>query len=189
MLTDLPAEKLLSLPVLGGGSVSPTGAYIAYYTNREGSYELYLKNCETAQEQQLTDGELSQEHRPPIMWGSGGEQIYFHKEAEQPLSFDIYTVDLNGAIEKRVSHEGRCIATDESPDGRYLLVLVDQVESPMLARYDLELEELERLTDGDSHVWPAGFSSTGEEIAYQVNDVTNLEDVHVNVANTDGTYF
>ena len=187
MIRDLSAEKLLALSVLGGGSVSPTGEYVAYYTNRSGSYELYVRNCEANAERQLTDGELSQEHRPPIMWGSSGEQIYFHKEAEQPLSFDIYTVDLNGAIQKRVSHDGRCIVTDESPDGQSLLVLIDQIESPMLAKYDCESAELDRLTDGDSHVWPAGFSPTGDEIAYQVNDVTNLEDVHVVVANADGT--
>lgn len=179
--------ELLDLPFLGGGTVSPTGEYVAYYTNETGRSELYVRNCETHVEKQLTDGDLSQEHRPPIMWSTSGEKIYFHKEADQPLAFDVYAVDLDGTAEKVFAHDGRCIVTDESPDGRYLLVLVDQVESPMLCRYDLHAGEFERLTEGEFHVWPAGFSPTGDEIAYQANDVINREDVHVVVANADGT--
>ena len=183
----IPIETLLGLPFLGGGTVSPTDEYVAYYTDTSGQYELYLRDCDTDEEQQLTNGELSQQHRPPIMWGTNGETIYVHREADQPLSYDVYAVGLDGEMKSVVCHEGRCIVTDESPDGRYLLVIVDQVESPMLGRYDRQSGAFERLTPEDYHVWPAGFSPSGDEIAYQANDVQNLEDVHVVVANADGT--
>ena len=187
MSGNFSLKAVLDLPSLGGGTVSPTGEYVAYYTDRSGQDELYVRSAETHGETQLTDGDLPQAHRPPIMWSRSGERIYFHKETDQLAHFDVCEVDLDGTVENVFAHDGRCIVTDESPDGGELLVLVDHVESPLLVRHDRNSGEVTRLTDGDFHVWPAGFSPDGGEIAYQANDVATFEDVHVTLANADGT--
>lgn len=186
MKKEYPLEELASLPEFYHPVVSPDGEKVAFYYDKSGKNELYLLNIESGEMEQLSDGEVPKNARWFIMWGSDSEKIYFHKDEAGNEQNDIYSIDLEGNVEKVVSANGQCIIQDVSDDGRYLLFTSDKEEQMNLYRYDLQEEATEKLTEYEQPVMSALFGPNNEYIAYEANESENLENQDVYICRADG---
>ncbi|MEF8874452.1 MAG: prolyl oligopeptidase family serine peptidase, partial [Candidatus Thermoplasmatota archaeon] len=187
MSEKYPLEELASLPEFYHPVASPDGDKVAFYYDKSGRNELHIMDLESGKIEQVSDGEVPKNARWFIMWGPDGEKVYFHKDEAGNEQNDIYSIDLEGNVEKVVSADGQCIIQDVSDDGKYLLFTSDKEEQMNLYRYDLEEEATKKLTEYEQPVMSALFGPNNEYIAYEANESENLENQDVYICKADGS--
>jgi len=184
---EYPLEELASLPEFYHPTASPDGKKVAFYWDKSGRNELHIMDLKTKEIKQLSDGEVPKNARWFIMWDSGSEKIYFHKDEAGNEQNDIYSIDLEGDVESVVTVDGQCILQDVSSDGRYLLFTSDKEKQMNLYRYDLEEDQMEQLTEYEQPVMSALFSPNDDMIAYEANESDDLENQDVYICRPDGS--
>ena len=147
---------------------SPDGSKIAYLSNKGSDYQimsLYVMDMET-EESELVAGGL----RSAASWSPDGEKLVYSKRMS-PNKYgsyvnDIYLYDLKTKKEKRLTHDLRAADPHWSPDGQFIMVVLNADGTHNLALLDPEGNLVRNLTDnadGRQYYQPH-WSPTGEEI-------------------------
>ncbi|WP_255166983.1 S9 family peptidase [Natrononativus amylolyticus] len=185
--TDDVLETLASLPEVRAPVASPDGGRVAFYYDETGRNELYVLDLETGARARLSDGEVPRAVRYPIRWHPDGDRLFFHRDEGGDEQNDVFSIDLEGAVDRVVGRDGQCVLADVGPDGRYLYYASDARDQLNLYRHDLESGEFEQLTAYDQPVRGVTVGPVGDRIAYATNESDDLDNQDVYVADADGS--
>lgn len=103
-------------------SWSPDGNQIVFISRRDGNLEIYTMNADGSNETKLTQTNTSENYP---FWSPDGSQILYYSVEEESNNFDIYVLDVNSSIPKRLTDLSD---SDEwyptwSPDGTKIVFL------------------------------------------------------------------
>lgn len=131
---------------------SPDGRKIVFSGMVDGVTDLYLFNMNSGVVEKLTDDITSAIHPS---WSADGNYIVFSREKisrhpdQRKFSFDIAILDLNKRTIKVIDAFSGAYNLNPffSPDGRSVYFLSDADGFRNLYKYEIETQDLERLTD------------------------------------------
>jgi len=147
---------------------SPDGTRLAYLSNKGSDYQimgLYVMDVETEEAERLAGGLSS-----AASWSPDGERLIYSKRvaANKYGSHvnDLYLYDLKTKKEKRLTHDLRATDPRWSPDGRFIVVVLNRDGTHNLALLGPEGKFVRTLTDNEdgTQYYLPRWSPTGEEI-------------------------
>ena len=148
----LDVSVLAGLPTVdffwGGIDLSPDGKEVAFAWNQSGAYELYAAPLAGDRIIQLTEA-ATRSVSP--RWSPDGSEIAFLRDEQGTERFGIWTVDRDGAHERRVIGDAGVTYRDIdwSPDGRSVVCVANIGGSRFsVQRIDIASGARSPLTDG-----------------------------------------
>lgn len=103
-------------------SWSPDCSKIAFVSSRSGGPQIYVMNADGSDQRRLT---FQGTYNTSPDWSPKGDKIAFTARDER-ARFDIFVVDLEGAIERLTQDQGNNQDPSWSPDGRYIMFSSDR---------------------------------------------------------------
>ena len=182
-------ERLASLPSFQHAVASPDGDRVALYYDATGRNELHVLDVESGDLRQISDGEVPRNARWHVDWSADGDWVYFHDDEGGNEQNDIYRIGVRGETEGEVEQltdlEGQTALVDVADDGETLLLGSNRDGQMNLFAYDLESDEVSKLTDYDRATASGGFSPGVDRLAYATNESDDYNNQDVYVANVD----
>jgi len=150
-LSDRKTYNLSSFPGLNmGGTISPSGKYLAVVLSRDKQVELYVKKIYGKGLKRLTYDEAV-EGSP--CWSPNGVQICFVSDKYLRVP-KLYIVDVNSSKAYKISTIGsEAVNPDWSPDGNKIIYSARIGKQYVLAIYDIKTKKSSTVKINDMGNW------------------------------------
>ncbi|MEM9372963.1 MAG: S41 family peptidase [Planctomycetota bacterium] len=146
---------------------SPSGKWIAYFSDEDGEYELYITQSDGKGEtRQLTDGNKT--YWMNSIWSPDSKTIYLVDKAGKMYLVDVKTGDIKHFDTEPWANQP---SVSWSHDSKWL-AYSSQSETGMTSAihlYDIENDEIHQVTSGFFNDSSPAFSTTGDYLFYQSN--------------------
>ena len=165
-------------------SWSPSGKYVAYFSDRSGEYQLTIRNMENPSvEKKLTN--FNSGYRYNTYWSPDSKQLVF---IDQTMTIYVYYMDkdeLKKVDQQKYMYEGGLenFSISWSPDSRYISYAKElDNQSTAIAFYDTKEGKINQATSGYYHDMSPAFDPNGKYLFFLTN--RNFKPVYSDFDNT-----
>jgi dipeptidyl aminopeptidase/acylaminoacyl peptidase len=153
---------------------SPDGRYLAYMVKPKTSsvFEIDVYDTVLRDVKHITTGTAKDRMNVAPIWSADGKRIFYTQEQSKGTDSNIFMAEIGGESTLLTPHDGEkmYVATDASPDGKYLLITSNAGNGyDNAGLLEIATKKIQWLTQDKWEIAGDSFSPDGKSLLYTAN--------------------